>query len=347
MGGIWKNVNNINYTREDIESGRVKITIEVPNDRFESIRDKVLKRLAPTVSIQGFRPGKAPKNVLIAQLGPTLYEQTLNDLIPQVTLEVIQHEKLLPLDQITYAVEKIAEGSGVKFNASFSILPEFDLPNLSKIKVKKEEVEVSDEEISTVIKQMHEDHKKKSKSDQKQVKMDDNWAESLQLGVKSMKELEERVKGELTRQKQTMQQNKYIDDIIRQMIEKSSFSVPQTLIDQEVTRREQEYTKRIEQLGMKLEEFLKSQKTTMGTLRKDWKKASAEQLKAEIILMRVAQEYNISATDEDVDAQIKQLKDERLKQQYQSPEAKRRLKNIILRQKIISRIIELVEGKNS
>jgi len=346
MSGIWQSVNNVNYSKETLEDGKIKLNLEVPNERFEPVRDKVLKRLAPSVSIQGFRPGKAPKNVLIAHLGPTLYEETLNELIPKATLEVIQHEKLLPLDQITYNVEKIAEGSGIKYNATFTVFPEFKLPNMSKIKVKKGKTDITDDEVDGVITQMYKDQMKKEKAPKEKLKMDDTWAASLNLGVKNLKELRERIKGELERQKESMEQNKYVDEIVSQIIKKSSFDVPKTLMDKEIARKEQEYKDRIEKLGMKLEEFLKNQKTTIEQLRKEWEETAEKQIKAEIIFMKVAKKYEISVSDKELEDQLKQIKDERMKAQYQSVEAKRRLRNILLRQKIVSKILELVEGKS-
>jgi trigger factor len=117
------------------------------------------------------------------------------------------------------------------------------------------------------------------------------------------------------------------------------------MVEQELDRREGQYKSRIEQLGMKIDDFLRNQKTTMENLREGWKKEAEKQLKSEIILIKVSNEYKIVVTDEDVDAQINAIKDEKVRAQYESKEARNYLKSILVRQKVIKKITDLVERK--
>lgn len=349
MSGVLKTVNNLNYSSEKMPDGRTKLTIEIPNERFSIAKDKVFKRLAPTVSVSGFRPGKAPKNVIEANLGPKLFEETLGEIVPVATVEVLKNEEMTPIDRIEYQVQKVADGSGVTYAAIFTLFPVVKLPKLSGIKISKGKAVVTDDEIETVLKQMFDDAQKASKDKEKdkkeKIKMDDDWAASLNIGVKTIKDLKERIKQELTRQKEVLEQNKYIDAIVREIMKKTKFDVPQTLVDQEVNTREAEYKQRIERLGMKVEDFLRNQKTTLEKLRKDWEKEAGDKVKAEIILMQIAKDYKITVKDEEVDSQIKGIKDENLRKQYANPQAKAYIRSIIIRQKVVELLIQEVEGK--
>lgn len=348
MSGVLQTFNNVSYSKEKLEDGRTKINVEVENDRFELVKQKVYQKLAADVKIEGFRPGKAPENMIVAKLGPKLYEETLQELLPVVTLEIIKRENLIPLDRISYGVEKVGEGAGVKYSATFTVFPEFKLPELKKVKVKKEESSVTDEEVDSVIKKMFEESQKDKKGENKEKKkqkMDDEWAASMNMQSKTMDELKKKVKEELKRQKTSMSENKYIDGIISKIIEKSKFEIPDAMVAQEVERRKKQYESRIEQLGMKVEDFLRNQNTTMEKLEDDWKKEAVKQLKAEIILIKVSNEYKIVVTDEDVEKEIGRLKDEKLKKQYETKEAKTYLKNMLVRQKVVKKIVDLVEGK--
>ncbi len=344
MGGVIQTFNNINYTKEKLNDGKIRLNIEITNERFEIAKERVFERLAPTVNINGFRPGKAPKNLVMAYLGPTLFEQTLNDLVPVCTLEVLQRENLKPIDNLEYKIETVAEGTGVKYSATFTSFPDFKLVDLSKIKIKKGKVEVKDEEIQEVIKQMYEDFKKVDKT-KYDIGISDKWASSLNLGVKNLKELKKRVRKELERQKELQERDKYVSKLLIEIAEKSKFIVPSILIEKEVNRKEMEYKLRIEKIGVKLDDFLRNQKITIEDLRKGWKKEAMEDIKIEIVIMKIADEYKIEVKDEEVDQYINSIKDEKLKEHYKDQRARKYLKTILFRQKVVNTLLEKVEGK--
>lgn len=344
MSGILQTFNNISYTKEKLDNGSTKLTIGIANERFESIKAEVFKRLAPSVKIQGFRPGKAPEHLVAAHLGPRLFEETLSELVPQCTLEVIKREDLVPLDQIAYQIEKVAEGGGVKYTATFTVFPEFKLPSLKKIRVLRKEVKVKTEEVEKVLKQMFDEQKKKDKS-KKQVKFDDTWASSLNMGVKSLVQLKEKVKGELKKQKEAIEQNRIISEVLKQLAKRSKFEVPSVLINRELERREKEYSTRIENLGMKVDDFLRNQKTSIEELKSGWRKEAEENLKSEIMLMHFAKERDIKVDEKELDDQIDSIKDEKLKAQYQNKNGRGYLRSILLNKKIIKKLLEEVNQK--
>lgn len=350
MAGILQTLNNLTYSREKLSDGRIQITIEVSNERFEKVKNRVYQRLAPTIKIDGFRPGTAPKNVTMARLGPTLFEQTLGELIPSATLEVIKKEELIPLDQISYKVEKVAEGSGVKYTATFTIFPDFKLPDFSKIEVDKKKVDVTEKEMEDVIKQIYNQRKVKGekgdKKKEKKEKIDDKWVESLNMGVSTLKDLKKKIKEELTKQKKMNEENRFIYEILKKVSEKSEFDVPEVLIEKELQRREEEYKGRISKLGMKLEDFLKSQKTTLSDLKKSWKKEAEERIKTEIIMIKVANSYNIKVGDKEVTEYVEKIKDKKIRKQYENQSTRKYLQSVLLRQRVVNKILQLVSGKD-
>src|SRR5205085_12589125 len=60
---------------EPLEGNKVMLSIEVDEDEFEKALDAAFKRIAREVRIPGFRPGKAPRRVLDARLGPDAARQ--------------------------------------------------------------------------------------------------------------------------------------------------------------------------------------------------------------------------------------------------------------------------------
>ena len=338
MAGVLQSFNNINYSKETLDDGRIRFDIEVNNERFEIVKNRVYEKLAKAVSIEGFRPGKAPKNLITAQIGPKLYEETLQEIVPEVTLEVLQREKATPIDRIAYKVEKVGEGFGVKFSATFTSFPEFELPEIEKLKIKKKEVKVSKEEVDNVIKKMFDEDKNKKK-----LKFGDEWAKTLSLNVKSIKELSEKVKSELKRQKEMLEDDRVVNEVVEKISKKAKLTIPKLLVNQEVAVREQDYKGRIEKLGMKLEDFLRNQKTTMDKLKKGWEKEAIKKIETEIILMKIAGKYKISVPMQEVEKQIAQIQDEKVKAQYNNENSKRYLQSVMIRQEVIKKVLSLVK----
>ena len=60
----------VKTTVEPLEGNKVKLAVEVDEAEFEVALDDAFRRLAREVRIPGFRPGKAPRRLLEARLGP-------------------------------------------------------------------------------------------------------------------------------------------------------------------------------------------------------------------------------------------------------------------------------------
>ena len=57
-------------TVEPLEGNKVKLSVEVEAGEFETAVDAAFKKIAKEVRLPGFRPGKAPRKVLEARIGP-------------------------------------------------------------------------------------------------------------------------------------------------------------------------------------------------------------------------------------------------------------------------------------
>ena len=59
----------LNVKTQDLENRQVEMTVEVPEDRFRAAMQAAARRLAKDVKIPGFRPGKAPYEVILNKVG--------------------------------------------------------------------------------------------------------------------------------------------------------------------------------------------------------------------------------------------------------------------------------------
>lgn len=360
-------------------NSNVEVTIEIPGTVFTVEEEKSFAKLAQDVKIAGFRPGKAPKEMLRAQLGAAPYEAALNELLPKATLEAVNYlteskgKSYVPISQVHYHINKVQPSTGVKFIAHFDIFPSIELGDFTKIKVTKAKSEVSDEEVANVLDQMFSDWKKENdakvskeeksveaedkdakddnKSDTKKknaayTKPTDEWVkdELAMDDIKTLADLKQRIKEELLKTKDQTNENEYIDSMIKEAINLSKIEVSDSLINAELDNQEAAYKQRIENVGMKVDEFLKQQNTTMEALRTGWKPQLEERIKADLLIMEIAKKYQLTVSVEEVQQEIDAIPDENMKGQYSTDEGRRYIMDIHLRQKAINKLREIVEG---
>lgn len=358
----------LSYEKKDLGNSKLELLITIPYSEFEETRQKSAEDLSKTIKVPGFRPGKAPKKSTEAYLGAQPYEEALNRLLPKYTIRVLQKEEITPLDQIKYKVEKVEEEAGVRFTASFTVYPTIKLGDFKKIKVKKDEVKVDEDEIDGVIENMYKESQKKNRKgndkdektettksgivvpkgaveeDQVGSEADDVWAASFGIGVKTLKELKENVEKELKRQKEQMAMDKYVSDILAEIAKTVSVVVPETFISEEVAKREEDYRKRIENIGMKVEEFLEKQEVSLEELKKRWREEASVRIRNELILFQIVKDYSIKVSEEEVKKEVAAVRDPELKKQFETEEGRKYIQSVMLQQKAVRKLLDLVEN---
>ncbi len=138
--------------KEVLSDGKVKLTIEVEAGKIALASDEVYKKLVEAVKIPGFRPGKAPKNLVEKEVGAERFEAEILDiLLPQTYYEAVMQEGLEVVGAPEVKMVKFVPSDGLTYEATVETMPEIKIPDLSKISVKREKVVVDKKEVQEVI----------------------------------------------------------------------------------------------------------------------------------------------------------------------------------------------------
>ena len=140
---------------EALEGNRVKVSVDIEAEEFEEKLDEAFRKLARQVRLPGFRPGKAPRKVLEARLGPQAARgEALNDAVPEYYAQaVVDHDVdvIAPPDiDITSGTE---EGP-VSFDAVVEVRPLITITGYDQLKAEVPSPEPTDEEISQQVDQL-------------------------------------------------------------------------------------------------------------------------------------------------------------------------------------------------
>ena len=124
-----------------------------------------LDELKNQVNLKGFRPGKVPVDHLRKVYGRSVMAEVLEQTISESTQKAISDRKERPALEPDISVgedkdvmEKVIAGDAdLAYTISFEVLPQIDITDLTKLKLEKPSVEVSDKEIEKSMSRVHED----------------------------------------------------------------------------------------------------------------------------------------------------------------------------------------------
>ena len=139
----------MNVTKDSVTTTEITLTIAMDTDDEEPFLNRSYKRVASRVRIPGFRPGKAPRSVIENHLGrEALVHEALEFMIPESLDQVLKDE------DIQAWMEPKLEVLGmepVSYKAVVPLEPVVDLGEFQAIRLEREPVEVTDEQVNEVL----------------------------------------------------------------------------------------------------------------------------------------------------------------------------------------------------
>ncbi len=109
---------------EALDDNKVRLKIEVPAAEFEKAIDAAFRKLAREVKVAGFRPGKAPRQLLEARLGTEVArEQALRDAVPDYYAEAVATEDIDVIAAPEIDITAGEESGDVAFDAVVEVRP--------------------------------------------------------------------------------------------------------------------------------------------------------------------------------------------------------------------------------
>lgn len=145
-------------TVERTPESEAVLNVELDWTELEKASDRAYHKLAQKYSVPGFRKGHAPRSMLERMLGKeAIYQEGLEDLIESTYRDAVKQNDLTPLGQPSLDAPPLEMGQPYSFTARVPVLPEVQLGDYSAIRVAAPSVEVTDEDIEKVLKQVQDD----------------------------------------------------------------------------------------------------------------------------------------------------------------------------------------------
>lgn len=182
-------------------------------------------------------------------------------------------------------------------------------------------------------------------------KLDDAFAAKAGP-FKTVTELKEDIKHEITVQKENDANNKLKDALIEELIGKSKVPAPEALVADQMRSIEQDFAQNLMYRGLDLATYLEANnfKTEEEWREKEVREAAVRRTKAGLVLAELSNVEKVTATDEEIDEHVEIHKKQYLNnpevlKQFETPEVRRDIANHYVTEKTIDRLIELNGGK--
>lgn len=139
-------------TLETLEGLERRLTLTVPTSDLEAEVTKRLQRLARSVKIDGFRPGKAPLKLIQQRYGAEARGEALGEALQKRFFETVQAQDIKVAGYPQFEpVDISGKAPELSFKATFEVFPEVKIGDISQIKVTRPVVEVGEADIDRTL----------------------------------------------------------------------------------------------------------------------------------------------------------------------------------------------------
>src|SRR3974390_2322868 len=147
---------------ETVSEGlRREFKIVVGRDDLDARLTGRIEEMKPQVHLKGFRPGKAPVSFLKKSFGKSMMGEIVEAVVSETSQKAITDNALKPAYQprveLVSELEQVVEGkSDLEFTVKVDLMPDFDLVDVSKLKVEKLVTPVTDKEVDEAVQKLAE-----------------------------------------------------------------------------------------------------------------------------------------------------------------------------------------------
>ncbi len=316
-------VTNVTITKDE-ERWEAEIKATLAADVLTAERGHVLKDLARSTELKGFRKGHAPEHEIVRAYGEEhILERTAEHAVQHHLPEILAAHQLNVVDTPRVAVEKMTMGEPLTFVARAPLAPLIELPDYASIATEKnghrEGVSVSDEEFAEAEIHFRRERVRidaiEAGSDPQAAAeaarthavddlpiLDDEFVKTL--GLSGTSEFATRVREQIQHEKQMQADSKHRTVIIDALVSGATIKYPAILKDYELDDMEARLKDDLERMGQTFDAYLTETKKTKEELRTAWGDSADKRVKMRLALAEIARKENIDADPERAEKEL-------------------------------------------
>ncbi|WP_291559879.1 MULTISPECIES: trigger factor [unclassified Clostridium] len=385
----------MNVKMEKLEKNVVKLEIIVEAEKFNEALKKSFAKNAKKFNIPGFRKGKAPLNIVKKYYGEgVLFEDAIDMIYRDTYPKALEENNINPIDYPSIDIVQIGEGKEFIYTAEITVMPEVELGEYKALEVKKNEYNVTDEDVENKLKEVqYRNARVEVKEDKVIEKGDiaiidfkgftddvafeggegtdyeleigsgtfiDNFEEQL-IGLKAgdfkevnvtfpeqygreelngkpakfevkiktvkvkelpaiddefakevsefetLEEYRNDIKANLEEANELRVKKEYEEAVINAAVANAKIDIPEVMVNREIDGMLKDLETRLQYQGLDIQTYYQFTNTSEEGFRQQMKEVATNKVKTEVVMDKIAEVENITATEEEVKAKAKEM----------------------------------------
>ncbi len=137
----------MNVTIENLAACKKLMRVEIEAQKVDETLDTVTKDFQKEATLPGFRPGKAPREMVLRKYTKDIEAESKRKLISEAYQKAVEEQKFDVVGHPDIEEIQFSRGQPLQFAATIETAPEFELPEYKGIPVQREDRGVTDEDV--------------------------------------------------------------------------------------------------------------------------------------------------------------------------------------------------------
>ena len=145
---------------QEIETCRKEVKVEVPQKEVKAAYESTLNVLKTRVNLPGFRPGKAPKALILKKFNKEIEDQVRQDIFRAVMETMFEDEANSPVSQPEIDEAAITQNADFSFSMKFDVSPSIEMPDYKSMAIEKAEFKQDDKAVEEQLEEIRQRYAK-------------------------------------------------------------------------------------------------------------------------------------------------------------------------------------------
>src|SRR3989344_2337802 len=345
----------------------VEVSVTVPWADMAQNWDQTLQKMAQEVEIAGFRKGAAPINMVEQQLGQRLQDEVLKTAMPNFLIEALKDTDIVPIDYPQYQLISFVKGNGLQFKATVTNRPTVIVGTYKTIKAIRPQIKpVMDEEVQKAVDDLFKRWKSRNpvaqsktsttqsttgqagsinfQEGQQQITDTPNDEFAKAMGATSLTDLKDKIRKDLEANVNYNNELDYEEGILQEVEKITTVELPDIQIQDELNRMLVSLQRRVADMGLLLEDYLKGQGKTLDQIKTEWRPQAEKNVRMELGLAEIARQENVVISDQELQAEVEKITDPKVKKQFEGQEPKLHLRHALRQTRTLDLLKKMVGG---
>lgn len=142
---------NVNVTVENLAPCKKMLRVEVEIEAVERAFEATEREFQKQARLPGFRPGKAPRHLILKSFGPQLNDEVRRKLVSESFRDAVREQELHLIGQPNLEVVQFGRGQALQYSATVETAPDIELPEYKGLPVRREVRVVTPEDVENAL----------------------------------------------------------------------------------------------------------------------------------------------------------------------------------------------------